>query len=36
LRKAKDSQVIKNMYWGSIVFDYYIRRIKKSSALIQE
>ncbi len=36
IRKVKDSNVIKNMYWGSIVFDYYIRRIKKSSEIITE
>ena len=36
LRKVKDSKVIESMYWGSIVFDYYIRRIKKSSDIISE
>ena len=36
LRKVKDSEVINKMYWGSIVFDYYIRRIKKSSDIINE
>ena len=36
LRKIKDSEVINKMYWGSIVFDYYIRRIKKSSDIINE
>lgn len=36
LRKVKDRRVIQNMYWGSIVFDYYIKRIKKSSDIISE
>tara|TARA_B100001741_G_scaffold302467_1_gene291646 strand:- start:101 stop:1138 length:1038 start_codon:yes stop_codon:yes gene_type:complete len=36
IRKVKDNNVIKNMYWGSIVFDYYIRRIRKSSEIISE
>ena len=36
IRKVKDSNAIKNMYWGSIVFDYHIRRIKKSSEIITE
>lgn len=36
LRKIKDRRVIQNMYWGSIVFDYYIKRIKKSSDIISE
>ena len=36
VRKIKDSEVINKMYWGSIVFDYYIRRIKISSYIINE
>ena len=36
IRKVKDSKVIQSMYWGSIVFDYYIKRIKKSSDIIRE
>ena len=36
IRKIKDAKIIKNMYWGSIVFDHYIRRLKKSIDLIKE
>ena len=36
IRKVKDSKVIQSMYWGSVVFDYYIRGIKKSSDIIRE
>ena len=36
IRKIKDAKIIKNMYWGSIVFDHYIRRLKKSIELIKE
>ena len=36
IRKVKDSEVVQSMYWGSIVFDYYIKRIKKSSDIIRE
>ena len=36
IRKVTDEKVIKSMYWGSIVFDYYIKRIKKSSDIIRE
>ena len=36
IRKLKDAKIIKNMYWGSVVFDHYIRRKKKSVDLIKE
>ena len=36
IRKVTDEKVIQSMYWGSIVFDYYIKRIKKSSDIIRE
>ena len=36
IRKLKDAKIIKNMYLGSVVFDHYIRRQKKSVDLIKE
>ena len=36
IRKVTDGKVIQSMYWGSIIFDYYIKRIMKSSDIIRE
>ena len=36
IRKVKDKQVLPWLYWGSVVFDYYIRRKKISSDIVKE
>ena len=36
VRKIKDKKVFKRLYWGSIVFDYYIRRKKTSAEVLPE
>ena len=36
IRKVKDKQVLPWLYWGSVVFDYYIRRKKISSDIVNE
>lgn len=36
IRKLKDKEVLPSFYWGSIVFDYFIRRKKRSSEIIKE
>ena len=36
LRKVNDKQVLPWIYWGSVVFDYYIRRKKISSDIVNE
>jgi hypothetical protein len=36
IRKIKDKKVFQRLYWGSVVFDYYIRRKKTSAEIIPE
>ncbi|GIS57310.1 MAG: hypothetical protein CM1200mP1_12480 [Candidatus Neomarinimicrobiota bacterium] len=36
LRKVNDKQVLPWIYWGSVVFDYYIQRKKISSDIVNE
>ena len=36
IRSVNDKQVLQSLYWGSIVFDYYIRRKKISADIVNE
>jgi len=36
IRKVNDKQVLSWLYWGSVVFDYYIRRKKISADIVRE
>ena len=36
IRKVKDKDILPWLYWGSVVFDYYIRRKKRSTDIIKE
>ena len=36
IRSVNDKQVLQSLYWGSIVFDYYIRRKKISTDIVNE
>ena len=36
IRKVEDRVIVSKLYWGSVVFDYYIKRITKSSDIIKE
>ena len=36
IRLVNDKQVLQSLYWGSIVFDYYIRRKKLSADIVNE
>ena len=36
IRTVKDKDVLPWIYWGSVVFDYYIRRKKQSAAIVKE
>ena len=36
LRIIKDKKVLPWLYWGSVVFDYYIRGKKRSTDIIKE
>ena len=36
IRKVNDKQVLSWLYWGSVVFDYYIRRKKISADIVKE
>ena len=36
IRVVKDKKVLPWLYWGSVVFDYYIRRKKRSVEIVKE
>ena len=36
IRVVKDKKVLPWLYWGSVVFDYYIRRKKRSAEIVKE
>ena len=36
IRKIEDKRILRHMYWGSIVFDYYLRKKTLSSDIISE
>tara|TARA_S200000501_G_scaffold362636_1_gene392353 strand:- start:283 stop:1320 length:1038 start_codon:yes stop_codon:yes gene_type:complete len=36
IRKVKDKNIIQSLYWGSIVFDHYIRQKTRSSDIVAE
>ena len=36
VRQVKDKTVLRRLYWGSVVFDYYIRRKKRSAEIVRE
>ena len=36
IRSVKDKDVLPWIYWGSVVFDYYIRRKKRSAEIVKE
>jgi len=36
IRAVKDKKVLPWIYWGSVVFDYYIRRKKRSADIVKE
>jgi glycosyltransferase involved in cell wall biosynthesis len=36
IRRIKDKRILRHMYWGSIVFDYYLRKKTLSSDIISE
>ena len=36
IRVVSDKQVLQWLYWGSIVFDYYLRRKKISTDIVDE
>jgi hypothetical protein len=36
IRVVKDKKVLPWLYWGSVVFDYYIRGKKRSTEIVKE
>jgi GT2 family glycosyltransferase len=36
IRVVKDKKILPWLYWGSVVFDYYIRRKKRSADIVKE
>ena len=36
IRRIEDKRILRHMYWGSIVFEYYLRKKTLSSDIISE